>query len=215
MRRFVFCDLDMTLVRKNTSFGFGVFLSKKGLLNWTKALALTFHYALFSLGIISLRTLHQKSFDHLFKGQSKEVFSKLAEEFTCHFLMKEKIEAVEAFLQKKKEEGYSLHLLSTSPDFLVEIFGRRSGFISCHGTEYLAGPEGIFSEVGGIMDGERKAEIAKELAGNGPSAETIALSDSIHDLKFLSSVNTPIAVNPCPALRKEALKLGWQILEHS
>lgn len=214
MQSIVFCDLDKTLISKNCSFGFGVYLFKKRVLRLPKAFLLTLHYASFSMGIISAHTLHRKSFDLLFKGQPKKKFCALAEEYVDKELLKHIVPRVAKFLMTLKEEDGTLHLLSTSPDFLVDIFARRFGFDSSVGTEFLTTPDGVFEAVGEVLDGQQKAAAAGMIAARLPCAKkTYALSDSIHDLSLLTSVHHPIAVNPSSSLRREALNRGWQIID--
>ncbi|CRX38512.1 HAD family hydrolase [Estrella lausannensis] len=214
MLNVVFCDLDKTLISKNCSFGFGVYLFKRGILTLPKAFLLTLHYASFSIGFLSARSLHQKSFALLFRGKRKMQIVKLAEDYIETELLQHVFPRVVEVLTRLKEEGGTLHLLSTSPDFLVDICARRLGFDSSFGTEFLTSADGVFEKVGEVLDGEQKAEKAETIASREASPKkTYALSDSLHDLSLLRAVNHPIAVNPSSRLRREALKRSWQILD--
>jgi phosphoserine phosphatase len=66
------------------------------------------------------------------------------------------------------------------------------------------------------MSAGKVARLASWLASRGEPSSTldaaVFYSDSINDLPLLEAVGTPVAVDPDPRLRDEALRRGWRIL---
>ena len=93
----------------------------------------------------------------------------------------------------------------------------------------LLGADRVIATRMAVVDGHYSGEIEEYVYGEGKASAIVALadregydlsasfaySDSITDLPMLRLVGRPHAVNPDRALRREALLLGWPILDFS
>jgi phosphoserine phosphatase len=110
-------------------------------------------------------------------------------------------------------------LTTATNRFLTEPIAASLGIAELVATELDIGAEGDFSgrTTGTVnMRAGKVARLESWLTGRGEAssalAEAIFYSDSINDLPLLEAVGTPVAVDPDPRLRDEALRRGWRIL---
>ncbi len=150
-----------------------------------------------------------------YRGLKREKLEKMA----GHFFSPERVKKMvfkEAFeeIERKKQEGYQLILITGAPQFLAERFSVL-GFSEIIGS--------IIEEKDGILTGElleyppgkRKGKILEEIS----SREGINLRESygygngFGDRYFLEKVGHPVAVNPSRRLKKYALSKGWPVVK--
>jgi phosphoserine phosphatase len=82
------------------------------------------------------------------------------------------------------------------------------------GTPYLSDPQGRFTSIGSVLEGQGKADIVIKLAQQMdlPLTDTIVYSDSYLDLPVLKIAGRAIGVKPDDHLKRICLQNGWEIL---
>jgi HAD superfamily hydrolase (TIGR01490 family) len=118
-------------------------------------------------------------------------------------------------LREHLANGHAVWLISATPDFLAAEIAGALGATGGVGSP-LEIVDGVFTGrfAGPTMHGEEKAVTARRLMrehGLDP-ADCYAYSDSINDLPLLTSVGTPVVVNPDRALAAHAEQHGWRVL---
>lgn len=119
-------------------------------------------------------------------------------------------------IDRHREEGRSIVLVTGSLDFLMETLAEKLG-----GAEVLAATleerDGRFTgELVGnpVIAGEKRSRMLTFAAIHGVDLKTShAYGDSSADLPMLEAVGFPHAVNPDPKLRRLARQRGWPIHE--
>lgn len=212
--KFSFFDLDHTLLRVNCSFHFGLYLYRQKIIGTRSLCQLFWYYLLHKCGRINICEIHCKSFESLFKGASKEDFEKYGELFVEECFDGLINYDVLTILYDKQRRGERVMILSSSPDFLVKAFARKVGVSDIFATVYQTDKTGVYQSIEKVLEGKEKAKIVKQilLSENILHQDTVAYSDSHHDLPFLESVSVPIAVNPTKSLLKVCKERGWEIL---
>lgn len=212
MKKIAVFDLDHTLVDGNASYFFGKYLYRKGVLSLRETLTAIYFYALHKAGWLSLDRLHEKIFNAVFLGRSELLFSSHAKEFVAKWRAYFPKAVDELHLLQKS--GYETLLLSSSPDFIVRLFAKELNFTNFGATVYQNNEKGLFSSLGPVMDGEKKASyLSGYIQGSSDKIQALsAYSDSVLDLPLLKAVKEPVAVNPDSYLRTHAEASGWRII---
>ncbi|MEZ5315545.1 MAG: HAD-IB family phosphatase [Chlamydiales bacterium] len=197
-------DLDGTLLRENSSFSFCRFLCRKGVISYTDFFYCASLYSCYLLFHLSLAKLHVLIFNRLFQGQSIAFLEKYVAPFIETLTW---YEPALARLEELRMEKLEIYLFSSSPIFLTQPIGEKIGILKVQATSYTIDTEGSLSGIALLIDGEKKRSLLKNLA-----KDTIAFSDSHHDLPFLESAQEAVAVNPNRHLAKIARARDWEIL---
>jgi HAD superfamily hydrolase (TIGR01490 family) len=111
--------------------------------------------------------------------------------------------------------GHEVWLVSATPDFLAQELALSLGATGGIGSG-LEIEDGVFTGrfSGPTMHGPEKAAAARALLaerGYDP-ADCYAYSDSINDLPLLTTVGTPVVINPDRELAAHAAQAGWRTL---
>jgi HAD superfamily hydrolase (TIGR01490 family) len=130
-------------------------------------------------------------------------------------LMAERIWAgTRALAQLHLDAGQRVWLVTAAPVELGRVIAARLGLTGALGTVAEV-QDGAYTGrlVGDLLHGPAKADAIQALgAAEGLDlARCSAYSDSVNDTPMLSTVGHAVAVNPDPALRREARRLGWEI----
>jgi phosphoserine phosphatase len=119
-------------------------------------------------------------------------------------------------LERARDAGRSIVLLTGAPDFLAAPLAAAIGADGCCATlcartacAYGAAPPPRHPF------GREKLLLAQALAAEAGCrlAACSAYADSLHDLPLLKAVGEPVAVAPDRALRRIAQASGWRILD--
>lgn len=207
-------DLDHTLLRTNSSYRFGVYLYSKKIFSFPTLSYLLGCYGCHKIFGMSLKSLHEKVFERLFRGRLFATFDELAREFvskTCASMLYSP--AVWRLRQIQLSGGHAV-LLSNAPDFLVRYYAEYLAVDEWKATIYRVDGEGRLSHVGALMAGSQKADYGKKLALRlGLSQEGVqAFSDSSLDLPLLEWAGKPVAVNPDRKLLRLSRRRGWEVI---
>jgi len=130
-------------------------------------------------------------------------------------LMAERIwSGTHALARLHLDAGQRVWLVTAAPIELGRVIAQRLGLTGAIGTVAEV-QDGRYTGnlVGGMMHGPAKAVAISTLAAteNLDLERCSAYSDSFNDTPMLSLVGHAVAVNPDPALRREARRRGWEI----
>ncbi|MCH9608900.1 MAG: Phosphoserine phosphatase SerB1 [Chlamydiales bacterium] len=203
-------DLDGTLLKGNSSFALARYLYQKGVFTFADFLCCFKTYITSWYQHLPLIDLHKKAFSRFFKGKTLEEYSNHASNFVAAKVSHMLYAPAMAELQKWKDAGAKIVLLSSSPDFLVQAIAKVLGITNVFGTPYLVDSQGILTDIDYLLDGRMKAHLLNNEVNSDDV--TMAYSDHFHDLAFLESVSCPVVVNPERRLKRIARKRGWKIL---
>lgn len=212
MRSLAGFDLDGTLIRKNSSFAFIRFLTKKGFFSKSDLLVCCAYYFSHHFWALPLVKLHEKVLESIFQGKTIADLQPFIQDFIEEELNDMWYHPALHRFHLLKQTGVHIMLLSNSPAFLVQPIAAALGIDKAFGTEYELDSKGSFSSIASLLDGRKKAEIFCKEAAELEILETSAFSDSLLDLPFLESAHKAIAVKPQRALKKIAKQCRWEIL---
>ena len=130
-------------------------------------------------------------------------------------LMAEKIwHGTRALADLHLAAGQRVWLVTAAPVELAELIARRLGLTGALGTVAEV-RDGAYTGmlVGDILHGPAKAEAIDSLAAREglDLGRCTAYSDSANDVPMLTTVGHAVAVNPDPALRRQARVHGWEV----
>ncbi|HUF85486.1 MAG TPA: HAD-IB family hydrolase [Acidimicrobiia bacterium] len=110
--------------------------------------------------------------------------------------------------------GHRCIVLSASPQPLVERIAEHLGVGTAVGTE-LEVVDGVLTggTIGGLCYGSGKLHRLQEVVGDAFALTSHAYADSLSDLPVLERADHPVAVAPDAALRAEAERRRWPIVE--
>lgn len=109
---------------------------------------------------------------------------------------------------RKRAAGWLLAAGGYQP--VLEAFARKIGAEAVGTPLEFSGGEATGRLVGAVNTGKAKAERLRERVGAGELRA--AYGDTWADLGMLDLSEAPVAVQPDPLLRKEALERGWRVL---
>ncbi len=207
-------DLDYTLIKGNSSANFCRFLYKEKVLPFSALMHSGLYYFRYHLFGMSLKDLHQSTFEWILRGKSLELLEHYADRFVNEYLMHGLYMPAFERLKQAQQLGHYTMILSNSPSFLVKRFAKCLGVQEFRATEYAVDEEKRLAAIDHIFEGEDKAShLEKIVAKLGIIRQQVtAYSDSILDLAFLQAAGHAIAVNPDRKLRAFSLKNQWGII---
>ncbi|GAA1559927.1 hypothetical protein GCM10009827_096270 [Dactylosporangium maewongense] len=147
-------------------------------------------------------------------GWKVDDMSRLCEEIFDELMADRIWSGTRALAQLHLDAGQRVWLVTAAPVELGRIIAQRLGLTGAIGTVAEIQDDVYTGRlVGDLMHGPEKAAAITALA----SVEGLdlslcsAYSDSVNDTPMLSTVGHAVAVNPDPALRREARKRGWEV----
>ncbi|SCE76308.1 HAD-superfamily subfamily IB hydrolase, TIGR01490 [Micromonospora viridifaciens] len=116
--------------------------------------------------------------------------------------------------QQHLAAGERVWLVSAAPVEIGRVIAARLGLTGAIGTVAEV-VDGAYTGrlVGDLMHGPAKADTVTQLAAveGLDLSRCAAYSDSVNDLPMLSVVGRPVAINPDPALLRQARRRGWKV----
>ncbi|MEV4513560.1 HAD-IB family hydrolase [Dactylosporangium sp. NPDC049525] len=147
-------------------------------------------------------------------GWRVEDMERLCEEIFDELMADRIWSGTRALAQLHLDAGQRVWLVTAAPVELGRIIAQRLNLTGAIGTVAEI-CDGVYTGrlVGGLMHGPEKAAAITALAEveRLDLQRCAAYSDSVNDTPMLSTVGYAVAVNPDPALRREARKRGWEI----
>ncbi len=148
------------------------------------------------------------------KGWKVEDLSRLAEEIFDELLAERIWSGTHALARLHLDAGQRVWLVTAAPIELGQVIAARLGLSGALGTVAEV-RDGVYTGrlVGDLLHGPAKVLAITELAAAEglDLARCTAYSDSVNDVPMLSSVGHAVAVNPDPALRRQARRRGWEV----
>lgn len=216
--RVAFYDFDGTLVSGNVVTRYAWFAR-----NHPNRLQAVWRYGKALLGVplwLILDAVSRRAFNVVFfrqyRGLEEDWLRSRAKELFETRIRREQFRYARDRIAIDKAEGYRPVLVTGGLDFALapaaEYFGfedtlaNRMQFNGGIATGVIIPP---------LLAGEAKAEELKAYAERHgfDMAEARAYSDSASDIPMLEAVGTPVATNPDPRLKKQAIVNGWEILD--
>ncbi len=153
----------------------------------------------------------------IFEGAERDevldVFGWISEGYLLQSLRRD----VVGVLNRHKDNGHMVVLISANFTELLEIVGQKLGVSAAVGTKTEV-IDGRYTGkiIGPVCFGASKASLLKEFIARSEFevdlSSSFAYADSISDSALLRLVGHPVATYPDKALHQFALRYGWQIL---
>jgi len=121
-----------------------------------------------------------------------------------------------SYIDRLKQEGYSIIAISQSPKTILDNFCREYGFDKVYGRLYAI--DSMHRFTGETLDEQliaNKANIVSRVFARHPditAAGSIAVGDTDGDIPLLSAVEHPVCFNPNRALYDHATEHNWPIV---
>lgn len=207
-------DLDNTLIAGDSDHSWGVFLVEKQLVDAEAyRIANDKFYADYKAGTLDIRAYLQFSLAPLTRHSLDELQA-LHSEFMAKHIEPLMLTKAEALLQKHREQGDHLLIITATNGFVTRPIAKRLGVTDILATE----PELVDGRYTGSFVGAPCFQAGKIsylhewLKTNHHSLSgAYFYSDSINDLPLLEQVDNPVAVDPDERLTEIALARNWPI----
>jgi HAD superfamily hydrolase (TIGR01490 family) len=208
-------DLDNTLIAGDSDHGWGEFLTTKNIVDaaYYKRMNDQF-YSDYQNGQLDMAAYLAFSLAPLGKLSYSELEG-LHKQFMTEVIEPLWLPKAESLLQQHRDKGDALMIITSTNRFVVEPICQKFGVDNLIATEleqqdnqFTGRPYGIPSFKEGKV-----TRLNDWLTSSGSNLSGSSFySDSINDLPLLKVVDNPVAVDPCPQLRAEALQRGWEII---
>ena len=208
-------DLDNTLIAGDSDHSWGEFLVDQNIVDRQlyKKMNDKF-YADYESGCLDIFAYLEFSVEPLTKFSLQEL-DKLHQQFMRDIIEPMKLDQAETLINHHRQAGDRVLVITSTNRFIVEPICKSLGINEIIATDLQI----IDGKYTGKVDGtptfkegkvERFNQWLKEQNTNNEGS--YFYSDSINDMPMLLEVAYPIAVDPDPALRKEAESRLWEII---
>ncbi len=214
MLRAAIFDIDNTLLKGHSSERIFIkYLFRKNII---RPLDILRFFLAFILRLLTLRGIYIKGNKLYLSGKNASLIEEEArrcfrEEISPFITPKAREE-----IRRKKEEGYTIVLVSGTLDVLIKEFKEELKADIAVGSNLQRVDDLLTGKLTGTHPyGGGKVRILEELAsGRGIDLQdSYAYADHYSDIEFLRQVGHPVAVNAHPVLRLYARKAGWPVVE--
>ena len=212
-----FFDLDKTIIARSSSLAFGKPFYRGGLINRGAVLRSAYAQFVYLLGGADHDQMERMRayLQELCAGWPVDQVRGIVAE-TVHELIDPTIysEAV-ALIAEHHAAGRDVVIVSTSGSEVVEPIGDILGADHVVATRMVVEDGRYTGEIAFYAYAEAKADAVRDLATRHgyDLSGSYAYSDSFTDLPMLEAVGHPFAVNPDKALRAEAVRRDWPVLD--
>ncbi|WKD56723.1 Phosphoserine phosphatase [Corynebacterium capitovis DSM 44611] len=214
-RTAAFFDLDKTIIATSSAFAFGREFLSNGLITRQEALELYLSKATYMFSGHSDEQMDstRDQLTRMVAGWSVEDIDRITTE-TMHNVVTPAIYAeARELIDEHRSTGRDVIIISASASILVEPIARELGVHTVVATELEVKDGKLTGEITRYLKGGAKADAVAEFARRHgyDLSRSYAYSDSATDIPMLEAVGHPVAVNPDRALRKHAMKQGWDV----
>ena len=208
-------DMDGTLVDNDCDVSWKLFLVDAGIAPRSDLELAQKYYDDYAAGVLDFREfLHFQLRE--FIGNTKDEMAELCQRHFDTFVRSKCRPGAFDAVRKAREAGAVTTILSSTNTMISDPVRRHFGIDHANGTTLELDASGRFTgEIVGLYAlGANKVAIMRELAAElGITPEQVhAYGDSDSDIPLLSAVGHACAVAPSDALRAEAAKRNWPIL---
>lgn len=205
-KKYALFDFDGTLCKGDSIIGFCLYACKQKLSTPGQLLRGLWASVRFKAGRITIEQAKQVALSWM-KGRSQMEMQDVALRFCREVLEPRFFPDGIAALQKEKEEGATVLLITASPSFYLEPMKDILGVADVIGTRMDVDPSGVYTSlVGDNCRGLQKPlRLAEYLAAKGDRLDydtSSAFGNSTGDLPMLQVCSRKVAVNPGQKMRK-------------
>ena len=208
-----FFDMDNTILRGSSGRLYLQYLRRKGLLSWSRWLAITGQVGLYGVGLTSFPQLMARLMTQVAGGDEAEAW-RISAAWFDEMLREYIAPAARERIIWHRQQGHRVAIVSASTPYAVSPVAHDLGL----GDEYLATRLEVVSGrfTGGVIEppcyGAGKVTLARAYSAqhNLDLAASYFYTDSHHDLPLLESVGNPVVVNPSRKLKAIALERRWR-----
>ncbi|MFI7586315.1 HAD family hydrolase [Spongisporangium articulatum] len=217
-RSAAFFDLDKTVIARSSTTAFTRPFHAEGLISRSAMLRSAYAHVFFQLNGADHDQMERlrEYLSKLTTGWKAEQVRQIVVDTLTELIQPLVYEEATALIAEHHRAGRDVVLVSASGAELVEPIGAMLGVDVVVATRMGMDDEGRYSgHIEFYAYGKNKATAIRELAEQaGYDLESsYAYSDSATDLPMLETVGHPHAVNPDRALRREAVRRGWAVLD--
>ncbi len=154
-----------------------------------------------------------EAFNQNIKGQNYDKFCELAQE-NAEMHWQQTYNFTRDLIEKFREAGYFLVLISHAPKLIVRPFAEKYGFNKVYGRFFELDESGNFT--GKLLYEDMISDKAKIVdlvvkKYNLSLEGSIAVGDSEGDISMLAKVEHPLCMNPNSVLFAHAQSQGWRV----
>jgi phosphatidylglycerophosphatase C len=201
-------DLDGTITRRDTLFPLVVrWLARRPwqLLKLARVLPAVVRY-LFDRDRGALK---QSLLRATLRGAARSELAAFSAGFVRDKIARDCFRDALATIQRHRNAGHYLVLMSASVDFYIPMFGQQLGFDHVISTEVAWQGDRLDGALTSAnRRGEEKARCLRELLAARDDPESYAYGNSDSDLPHLVLVKHGLLINGSPAARRQAARLG-------
>jgi len=211
--RAAFFDLDRTLVRVNTARLYVRWRVRENLLPWTDVIRSTWWGLQYKFGVLDMSAVTERALSTL-EGLEEEPFRGECAEWAEREVFPHVTEHARAEVERRRDEGLELALLTTSSLYVAEPVARMLGVehVLCTRVEVESG-RFTGALAGTPCYGAGKVDHARDWASDRDVdlRKSVFYTDSVSDLPMLEEVGEPRVINPDPRLLRLARERGWPV----
>jgi HAD superfamily hydrolase (TIGR01490 family) len=206
-------DLDGTLYPGNTSMAFYKYMLKIKAISWkTWPLALI-AYLSYRCSFKNITLLHLFVHKWVLSRLHSSKVLKLVPDFIKNVVYPKLRQGLIDQIEKAREQGHRIALLSSSPDFIVNEVALCLKINLTLASSYPVSQNDRFCQNIFVIRGENKALWIDEFMTSNPAFnQVIAYSDAMEDLPMLLKADVKYAVFPESSLKELSFKKGWQLI---
>ena len=208
-------DLGDTLIAGDSDYSWGEFLTTKKIVDSAHFKRENDRfYRDYQLGKLDILAYLKFSLAPL-ALLSKTDLETLHREFMQEVIEPMWLPKADILLKEHREKEDTLMVITSTNRFIVEPICKKLGIENLIATELEERNDRFTGQVSGTPSFQ-EGKIVRLNSWLDTSdfilEESSFYSDSINDLPLLKAVGRPIAVDPCPKLKEEALLRGWEII---
>jgi len=208
-------DLDDTLIAGDSDYSWGEFLTTKKIVDSAHFKRENDRfYRDYQLGKLDILAYLKFSLAPL-ALLSKTDLETLHREFMQEVIEPMWLPKADILLKEHRQKEDTLMVITSTNRFIVEPICKKLGIENLIATELEERNDRFTGQVSGTPSFQ-EGKIVRLNSWLDTSdfilEESSFYSDSINDLPLLKAVGRPIAVDPCPKLKEEALLRGWEII---
>ena len=221
MKKFVFFDLDHTLLPIDSDYAWGVFTTAIG---WVDSAEFSQQnekfYAHYQAGTLDIHD-YVRFATAAIKHHGEQKFTAAHQQFMRDVVRPAMTEPALALIRQHHQAGDTAVIVTATNELITRPIAQALGVpeLIAVELEHQPAPGGwITGEIKGVPS-MREGKVTRVQAWltsrglNWEAVDSTFYSDSINDLPLLERVNHPVATNPDDRLRAIAQARGWRILD--
>jgi HAD superfamily hydrolase (TIGR01490 family) len=211
-----FFDIDHTVISKNSASLYVKYMYKKGRLGIASVIKMMYYLALYKMDMLKFEELAERE-TKKYKGELEKYSIDLCQTWFDEVVVNYIYPEAKRLMEEHRKKGDPVVFLSSASVYLARPLAKHMGVehYLCNRPE--VDEDGVFT--GELSKpfcyGKSKVLHARKFAEQWglDLSESFFYTDSVTDLGAMESFGNPVAVNPDPLLRKQALKRGWRIID--